>query len=325
MADVTSQDVQDMLEEFANTLGITIDELLTGYLDLETYAVDKQAIMDRFAAIDVIDSEDGIDSLAEKINSINEVISNSDGEIQGILDLITANNTAISDEATRAAGVESGLRSDLDAAVNKGNSNATAISDLSTVVGDNKTAIEGTVSALDDRVVSAEEYITTLQSDDTVEGSLAKMKADEIVRTAAVTDPIKALGEANEAAIAVLNGDAETDGSVAKAVKDATGGDISDLKGRTEVLEATINDTTDEDDNIVKGLSTRMNDAENATSALDTKVTDLNAAAVARLDDLDTFRAGLASGIITGVKATNVFRAHFGLGEIDENGDATTA
>lgn len=123
-----------------------------------------------------------------------------------------------------------------------------AVSDLAAVVADylktsDKEALEALIEALDGRVTVNENGIATLNGNASVEGSVDKKIADAINAWAAtVTDDGKIntykeamdyiaahgseytalLGKvtANENAIATLNGDASTAGSVAKAVAD---------------------------------------------------------------------------------------------------------
>jgi chromosome segregation ATPase len=73
-----------------------------------------------------------------------------------------------------------------------------------------------------------------------------------------------------EGEVATLNGDDTVEGSVAKQIKDATGGDISDLAGRVEAEETEstrvkgiIDDTVDGEGNVVsKGLTSKVADLE---------------------------------------------------------------
>lgn len=123
-----------------------------------------------------------------------------------------------------------------------------AVSDLAAVVADylktsDKEALQALITALDGRVTVNENGIATLNGNSSVEGSVDKKIADAINAWAAnVTDDGKIntykealdyiaahgsdytalLGEvtANKNAIATLNGDASTAGSVAKAVAD---------------------------------------------------------------------------------------------------------
>lgn len=319
MAYVTSEELQTELENLANSLGITIDELLQDYVTTDSYALDKAAIEARIGAIDVIDSEDGVDTIAEKVNAINTVISNNDGEIQGILDLITANDTAITAEETRALGIESGLRTDVDVAIAKSTANETSINTLSGTVSDNKTAIEGTVNALDTRVGTAEGSLTTLNGDTTVVGSVAKQVADAKSEANTYADTKVATAETNAVASAKTYTDTEVAGVQTQldALTGEGSGSLGEVEGRVGVVENRLDDTLAEDGvTVIKGIDSKIADGVTATTAVQTDVNAKDTATNARIDDL--VGAGLTKGVICGVKATNIFRAHFGLAALDE-------
>ncbi len=348
MADnVTTEELEDALQELAEQMGLSVKEYVEGgFLDLTTYGQDMASVVSRLDAIDVVDSEDDIESLAEKIIAVNKVLSDDDGALQGILDLINVNKADIAGLVTTTDG----LRTDVNTAIAKGNSNETALNDYKSVANDRMTEIEGSVTATEGRITDTEASINTLESDVTVEGSVAYSVEQEALRAKNVSGAlsdlateekgslVKAINEvekdgiANKDAIAILNGDAETEGSVAKAVEDATGGDISDLKGRVEAEEAEsvrvatiLDDTTDEDDNLVKGIVTKVADNANALAVETQARMDQMAQAILDLQAYSDARDLKASSMDM-CSIHNNFRSSLGLGDksCDSSGDGET-
>ena len=251
MADnVTTDELEDALKDLLVEVAAGTKEYAEGtFLDLVTYATDKSEVLARLNAIDLVDADDDIESLAEKLASAYAVISNDEGELQAILDMINTN------------------KADL----------ATTNTTIATLRG---------------------EYDTT-----------------------------KAKAIANENAIAVLNGDDQTEGSVAKAVLDATGGDIDALKdsvtvveGKVTVLEDTLNDTEDADGNTVTGVVTRL---ANTRQAVTEEIAAREAAVTAAITEAkgycDDNKLKADSMDILGI--INTFRTGLGLAE-KSDGDA---
>jgi len=180
MAYVTSDELQTELENLAQELGISVQELLGDYVLGTDYATDKAAIISRLDALDVIDASDGIETLAEKVAALNAMFTENGDLATDVLNRIADNAAAITAETTRATNAEAGLRNDVDAATAVGASNTSAISALDTRVVNNKTASEAADAALNTRVDGVVSSIDTLNGDETVDGSIAKaIKAEE--------------------------------------------------------------------------------------------------------------------------------------------------
>ena len=256
MADnVTTDELQQALQNLATILGTSTKEYVEGQgfakdADLQAAVANLQS---QITAITELDENDGAVSLAEKIKQIEAVLSNDEGVVQAIYSLIQQNQAAINDEVTRATGVEADLQSQITATANKANSNETAIS-----------ANASEIAGVKGRMDAAEATLTTLTGDETVTGSIKKQVADEAARTNA------AIATAKQEAIDTSK--AYTDTEVASAKSDLqaqidqiTGGaegSISELNGRVTALENDMNDTTDADGNLVKGVKTRLSDVE---------------------------------------------------------------
>jgi len=238
----------DMLEEalgaLSESIGLSTKEFVEGgFLDLVTYASDKDAIITRLNAIDVVDADDDIDSIAERIVAINEV-----------------------------------LTADADAL----------------------TALTDSITALNDRAQTIEDTAAVVRTD-----------LDGVISSA----------QANTDAIAVLNGDDQTEGSVAKAVLDATGGDIDELKdsvaaNATEIgrVANLVDDTEDADGNTVKGIGSRTTDLE---AGLSTEITDRIAAVEAAIAESKAYFDDnkVKADTMDKLVITNKFRVALGLPE----------
>jgi len=336
MADnVTSDDLEKALSDLAESMGLSVKEYVEGgFLDLTTYNEAQSAVIARLDAIDVIDAEDDVETIAEKLIAINKVLSDDDGVLQNILNMINDNQSQIVTESDRAKGVEAGLRTDVDNATSKGNANESAINDIKSGISDYKTTTEDRFTAVEGRVTDDEAAIATLTADVDTEGSVAysveqeairaksvsgkladlstddkdslvgainEVQAETITAQAGVDGLVTRMGSAEEA-INTINGDVDTDGSMAKAIKvaddavradiaadiestrsglqdgiDANTGAIAVLNGDDETegsVAKAIKDATGGD---ISDLSDRMDATEAATSTNKSSIDLLNA------------------------------------------------
>ncbi len=243
MADnVTTDELEQALQDLATSLGQSTKEYVEGQgfakdADLQTAIANLQG---QITAITEMEDNDHV-SLAEKIEKIKEVLSNDEGVVQSIFSLIQENKQAIEDETTRATDAEAALQAQVTAVQNKANSNETAIAT-------NASEITGVKS----RVDASEATLTTLTGDESVDGSIKKQIADEAARTnvAIATAKQEAIDEAKS------------------YVDEKVGSDVSGLGDRVSELENAINDTTDENGNLVKGIKSRLSDVEARAEAV---------------------------------------------------------
>ena len=109
---------------------------------------------------------------------------------------------------------------------------ATDFNALKEVVGDNTKGLVKGLADVTTKATDNENAIATLNGTDDVVGSVAKAVKDGVAEAKAYTDTkdeamntkvtaVETKATDNESAIATLNGDAQTEGSVAKALKDA--------------------------------------------------------------------------------------------------------
>jgi chromosome segregation ATPase len=95
-------------------------------------------------------------------------------------------------------------------------------------------------------------------------------------------------------------------------VSDIQENDIAPLRTDMDEVKATLEDTTDENDNLVKGLKSRVSDLEGAVKTNAQATANAQASADAAMAEAQ--KAGLKTGVISGKKAFEAFKAAF-LGE----------
>lgn len=269
MADtVNTENLELKLQELAEGLGLSVKEFVEGgFLDKATYQIDMEAVNSRLDAIDVMDETDGVETLAEKIKGINDVLANEEGELQGILNLITANSTKIGQVETDLSNYKTANDQKQTEQDNKLAENTGAISTLDQRVVTNREASEQRDAELSDRVTGTENDIATLKGDATVVGSVAKAIKDSqdaqdvIVDSKIVTAKTEAIAGAKtytDAEIAKINADLD-------AITGGETGSLTELDGRVSTLENDMNDTLAEDGvTVEKGVKTKVADLETA-------------------------------------------------------------
>jgi len=102
---------QELLNSLAQSVGQGVNDYVTsrGYATVAELEARFNEVSSQIEAITKIDEGDGVETLAEKIAKINEVVSNEDGVVQQIFDLIVQNETAISEETQRATQAEADI------------------------------------------------------------------------------------------------------------------------------------------------------------------------------------------------------------------------
>jgi hypothetical protein len=184
--------------------------------------------------------------------------------------------------------------------------------------------VEGSVTAL-------QQSVDTLNGDSTIEGSVDFKVSVEEARAKSVSGTLTNLTTTNKTNLvgAINEVNAKADGNttnitvVQQSVTDVTvridnveqqiqsigGGNIPDLTARVETLEGDVYDTTDDNDNLIKGLKSRVTDVENVAAANAQGVVEAKQMATDAMAEAQS--AGLATGVIDGHQAFLAFRDAF--------------
>jgi len=286
MAYVTAEELQTELENLAEELGISVQELLANYVTGADYATDKAAIVARLDALDVIDAGDGIETIAEKVAALNTMFTEDDSLATDVLNRIANNAAAITAETNRAVAAEGLIRTTAETANAQAATNADAISALDTKVNTKESESIARDNALSDRVTANEGDLTVLNGDDTVVGSVANSVKQEENRAKAELATEKSALQSEIAA-----GDAAT---------------LTDAKDYTDAREAAVR--------------ADMSAGQTATDA----AIAANASGIAGLQsEMDATQAGLGlneDGTFTPVDGTDSLEEYVA----DVAGDANT-
>lgn len=325
---VTTDDLQKALSALADKMGISVKEYVeAGFVDITAYGQDKAAIIKRLDAIDVVSSKDNVTSLAEKITSINKVLAADGGALQGVIDLTKENGTKIEAVNTLVAG----LTSKLGTQGTKLDANAADIASVKGIIADQKTKQDATNVATTKSIGDNKANISILKGGADVEGSVAKMVADEATRTnIEITNSKTDL----QAKIDKINAGADVKGSVESKIASAVTAvtakipDLAPMTARiaegevkAAALASIVEDTTDAAGKLVKGVATKTQ--ENVT-AIAKETEDRIASIEATLAEAKKYTDAqqvMASSIDLTV-ISNAFRGALGL--IEKQVAATT-
>jgi len=305
MAYVTSAELQIELESLATGLGISVQELLANYVDNTTYAVDKAAITARLDAIDVVNATDGVTTLAEKIKAIDLLLTDPTNQTLAtdLLNRIAVNTADIASEASRAAGVEAQLRTDVDAAAATGVANTAAIAAANTNIANNKAASDAADAALDTRVTVVEGDVATLKGASTVVGSVDYKVEQERLRAVAAEAANAAATAAVDAKVTTLNGDSTVVGSVDKKIADAQATQNAAQATKDAAQDAAIAAAQTGVDANTAAISAAdakiatLNGGVNVAGSVDKKVADAVAAQAATQATKDAAQDAAATGM----------------------------
>jgi len=320
MADnVTTTELEQALKDLATSMGLSVKEYVeAGFVGVGDYAADKASILKRLDAIDLVNADDDIDSLAEKISAINKVLSNDDGALQGILDLINKNKADLAATQTAVDGVKGSV----DTLTTKVATASTDIEAIKTAVADNKTAQAAKNGALDTSIASVQGDVDKLKAGADVEGSIAYSVDQEAKRAKA---EVAAATADLQGKIDTLTAGADVEGSIVNEIKTAVDNikipDLTSVKDRvsaeeaeTAVIKGILNDTTDADGNLVKGVVSKLDEAQ---AAIAKEAQDRIAALEAQLAEAKAYTdtVTLKASTMDICAIGNVFRGAFGLGD----------
>ena len=206
------------------------------------------------------DAQKDVDALELKVGTVpaDKTVIGLIGEAKAQADKGVADAAA---EATRAEGVEAGLRTDLGTKEAAADANGSAFARIAKVkadLGAEVTRAKAAEKEAKDAAVAAQGDVDALKvkvgdaddtaDDATVYGAIAAEKA----RAMAAEEAVDEKAEANKSAIATLNGADTVEGSVAKKIKDAID---------------KVNTTTGGLDTRVGALETKVGSADDAAKA----------------------------------------------------------
>ena len=195
---------------------------------------------------------------------------------------------------------------------------------LKDVVGDDAKGLVKGLADVTTKATNNESAIATLNGADTVEGSVAKAVKDGVAEAKAYTDTkdeamntkvtaVETKATNNESAIATLNGDDQTEGSVAKAVKDG----IAEAKTYADGLNTTM-------DGRMTAVETKANANETAIGVLNGADTVEGSVAKA-LKDAKAYADGLAVNYATAEQGNKADAAAAAIGVETNTENGVTA
>jgi hypothetical protein len=339
MAYVTAEELQSQLEQLAEALGVSVKELFDAMgvkvdANKEAIAVNASSIEDikkRLDAIDVIDGEDGIESIAEKLKTLNDMLSQDGTLATDLLQRVADNKAAInavasdlSAEVSRAKEVEAGLDGRLSTVEQNIVQNTTNLDNLTKTVTANKTAIDASIEEINGRVAANEQVVENLFTHTDKDGNVVVGEVEKRIADANAAQGIdlrKYTDDSIGAAKTELENTLQSQiDSVEKQLAEldaAKAEDLNAIAAQVEEIKSVLNDDTAEDGTIVKGIVSQVADIQAQLVAKATEIKNAQLAADAAMAEAKS--AGLATGVICGVKAANKFRAALGLPLLDEN------
>lgn len=246
MANVTTTELETELQALATSMGLSVKEYVEGgFLDLSTYGTDKASIEARLDALDVIDSLDGVETLAEKVATLNALFTENGSLATDILNRIATNTTAIGSVQTELTNYKTS--NDAIQATQDGNITAlqSTQSTISTDLASEATRAQAAEALLAGRLTDTEADLTILNSDATIVGSVAKAVADEAAaRIAADASEVLARNTAiatakteaiNAAGVVSIAGDAALQSQIDNLGTDATASATALAAVQTEI------------------------------------------------------------------------------------------
>lgn len=304
MANITEVELDIRLQELAEGLGLSVYEFVSaGYVNLETYQLNLNAINARLDAIDVLNGTDGVEAVVERLETLRNIFETTDGDlITTVIADIAVNKFAIESEKTSRESANAAL-----------NTRVTVLETSSTTL-DNKIAAEKVAREAADIVLDNKIQVATtdltgvkarldvIEGSETVEGSIKQAVKVEKDRSLAVSGDLSNLaaeftGATRENLVSAINSlkaslfasndntstsydslvsvinalQAELDKVESSIGLDATGG-FTPVDGSDSVLEYIANLNGDAD-SVVKALKKLAKKAKESDAALDAKIT----------------------------------------------------
>ena len=366
---ITAEELQKQLEDLAQYLGVSVAEVkdaLKASIDENTgkIATNEEAIrgiLKRLDAIDTINEEDGVESLAEKmkafkekLDTLNKILSENGTLATDVLQRIADNKAALNalssdlqTETKRAQDAEKALDEKITSVQDSVRSNTTSINGINNRLDKMEQAARDAVDDINDKINALKDADKALFTYEDADGNIVEGKVNKLIREANTAQSVELKGYTDKK-VANLQSqiDEITGGDNGGSLSDLNNRvaqseqDISDLKNivesnyetfsstvegimasqqegldnvnqEIEEINNVLNDTVGANDNVVKGLKTRVSDLEAQTGNNASAIAQAKATAEAAMAEAQ--KAGLKTGIIDGKKAANKFREVLGL------------
>lgn len=310
--------------------------------DYEAAGAANSALQSAKAYTDTEIGKLSFDAAGTAESKANAALEAAKGYADGLASNYDAAGAAAAAESAAKAYAD-GLASNYDAAGSAAAAQTAAVNAAKEYTDGLVEAINGVNAGLESRVKANEDAILVLNGADTVDGSVAKTVKDEInafatnVSNNQVIDTFKELidyaaehtseyselagiVQNNSSALEVLNGNAETAGSVAKAVKDAVDAESSRATGVEGGLDTRIKALEDDHvteealGNVVErlgGIDTEISGIK-TTHATDKKaLEDAVAAEKTARENADALKANVAdvNAAVEGINAAIALKA----------------
>lgn len=310
--------------------------------DYEAAGAAAQALTAAKAYTDTEIGKLSFDAAGTAESKANAALEAAKGYADGLASNYDAAGAAASAESAAKAYAD-GLASNYDAAGSAATAKSEAIASAKDYTDGKVSEINGANEALAGRVKANEDAILVLNGADTITGSVAKTVKDEInafatnVSNDQVINTFKELidyaaehtseyselagiVQDNSNALEVLNGNAETAGSVAKAVKDAVDAESSRATGVESGLDTRIKALEDDHvteealGNVVErlgGIDTEISGIKTTHAADKKDLEDAIAAEKKAREDADALKANIAdvNATVEGINANIALKA----------------
>jgi len=330
MADnVTTQELEDALVSVLEIAGSDSKEYIDG-LDLANHT-DLQAAKDELLVLinqnsglleSILETDPDNDSVSiqELLNSLKALLSDDNGLVD-VLTKIQENSDAVNAAKAELQGNIDTVSSDVADTKNSITTINNSVADIQADIDDIKeNGVEASqetldaIAALDESVKGITGY--TDEDGNEVVGSLetaVTAERDRAKNVSGATVDLQTEDKSN--LVAAIN--------EVKSGSDNTASQVSGLTSSIADINNQLEDTTDDDDNLVKGIKTRLTDAEGAVAQ---EVTDRTAAVQAAKDEVKTYVDDnvLKAGSMDFTKIRNGFRRGITLPEVsndDNDGD----
>ena len=271
---VTTEDLQKALQNLAAKMGLNVHEYVKaqGFANEADVASKFSEVQGKLDSILKIDPKDNVESIAEKINSLKNILDADEGSIQKILDESAKHSKAIADIQKSFEGKVAAAQTKIESISTEINTINGNVDGLSKNLDSVKGSLETFSNGIEKRMGTVEAGVKTLTADASVAGSVANMMKTEADRAKASEVAInKSIETAKTETLesAKSYSDSAIKEAVAKA--DITKNpDFISLQDKVGNTESILNDTVDAKGNLEKGVVSKVSDLEKGLTNVET-------------------------------------------------------